>query len=427
MPSPSSANDAGKTQTAGESGSTGAKGASADPTQDQTGAAGKKLTQVGKALSSAASDSDAAERSASAGNDSQTGSGAMPEPWDPLLPEPLDTASADGERFDESPAASTAETFDNTDAQSGSTDQSSSDPAKSIDQAAATDGAQTTSSAGRLAGEPSSSNEETGDEDSEIDGPSPATQDSDTDLQALTEALARAGISLTSAGELLSQSATNDAGSDALDAALSDASIAILILEQQLDQMETSGVAGDRVSDAARLVILANEALSDATLATDGRAPLPAISAGTSQTAEDQRIAELDAELERSIVVFEADIQDARNAVAAELAGGPTGAAGGPSMVDLAEGLAQADPVSVADAADNAPSEATVEATAPQGRAPGKTQPQPAGPAPIPDDIPSPQGDDIVAKQLREAAAAEQDPALREKLWDEYKRYKQGL
>ena len=266
----------------------------------------------------------------------------MPEPWDPLLPEPLHTASADGERFDESPAASTAETFDNTDAQSGSTDQSSSDPAKSTDQAAATDGAQTTSSAGRLAGEPSSSNEETGDEDSEIDGPSPATQDSDTDLQALTEALARAGISLTTAGELLSQSATNDAGSDALDAALSDASIAILILEQQLDQMETSGVAGDRVSDAARLVILANEALSDATLATDGRAPLPAISAGTSQTAEDQRIAELDAELERSIVVFEADIQDARNAVAAELAGGPTGAAGGPSMVDLAEGLAQA-------------------------------------------------------------------------------------
>jgi len=404
MPSPSSASDAGKTQADGESGPTGAKGASADPTQDQTGAAGKKLTQVGKALSSAAGDSDAPPRSASAGDDSQTGSGAMPEPWDPLLPEPLDTASADGERFDESPAANTAETFESTDAQSDSTAQGNSDPATSTDQAA-----------------------ENGEGDSEIDRTSPATQDRDTDLQALTEALARAGISLTSAGELLSQSATNDAGSDALDAALSDASIAILILEQQLDQMETSAVAGDRVSDAARLVILANEALSDATLATDGRAPLPAISAGTSQTAEDQRIAELDAELERSIVVFEADIQDARNAVAAELAGGPTGAAGGPSMVDLAEGLAQADPVSVTEDAGDAPDEATTEATAPQGRAPGKTQPQPAGPAPIPDDIPSPQGDDIVAKQLREAAAAEQDPALREKLWDEYKRYKQGL
>ena len=35
--------------------------------------------------------------------------------------------------------------------------------------------------------------------------------------------------------------------------------------------------------------------------------------------------------------------------------------------------------------------------------------------------------DDIVARQLREAASAEQDPLLREKLWAEYKRYKSGL
>jgi hypothetical protein len=34
--------------------------------------------------------------------------------------------------------------------------------------------------------------------------------------------------------------------------------------------------------------------------------------------------------------------------------------------------------------------------------------------------------DDIVARQLREAAMKEQDPELREKLWDEYRKYKQG-
>ncbi len=34
--------------------------------------------------------------------------------------------------------------------------------------------------------------------------------------------------------------------------------------------------------------------------------------------------------------------------------------------------------------------------------------------------------DDIVARQLREAAEKETDPALRKKLWDEYKLYKQG-
>ena len=45
----------------------------------------------------------------------------------------------------------------------------------------------------------------------------------------------------------------------------------------------------------------------------------------------------------------------------------------------------------------------------------------------IPDDIPDPQGDDIVAQQLREAAIAESDSDLRAKLWEEYKRYKAGL
>ena len=53
--------------------------------------------------------------------------------------------------------------------------------------------------------------------------------------------------------------------------------------------------------------------------------------------------------------------------------------------------------------------------------------PPPTEESTIPEDIPSPQGDDIVAKQLREAAMAEQDPDLKAKLWEEYKRYKAGL
>jgi hypothetical protein len=35
--------------------------------------------------------------------------------------------------------------------------------------------------------------------------------------------------------------------------------------------------------------------------------------------------------------------------------------------------------------------------------------------------------DDIVARQLREAAEKETDPALKEKLWEEYRRYKKGV
>ncbi len=37
------------------------------------------------------------------------------------------------------------------------------------------------------------------------------------------------------------------------------------------------------------------------------------------------------------------------------------------------------------------------------------------------------QDDDVVARQLREAAEAETDPELKEKLWEEYRRYKEGL
>ena len=44
----------------------------------------------------------------------------------------------------------------------------------------------------------------------------------------------------------------------------------------------------------------------------------------------------------------------------------------------------------------------------------------------IPDDIPDGRDDDIVARQIREAASNETDPELREKLWEEYRRYKKG-
>ena len=42
---------------------------------------------------------------------------------------------------------------------------------------------------------------------------------------------------------------------------------------------------------------------------------------------------------------------------------------------------------------------------------------------PVPGDIPSGNDDDVVARQLREAAIHEPDPVLREKLWDEYRKY----
>ena len=41
----------------------------------------------------------------------------------------------------------------------------------------------------------------------------------------------------------------------------------------------------------------------------------------------------------------------------------------------------------------------------------------------VPEDIIENVGDDIVARQLYEAALAEDDPVLRERLWEEYRKY----
>ena len=45
----------------------------------------------------------------------------------------------------------------------------------------------------------------------------------------------------------------------------------------------------------------------------------------------------------------------------------------------------------------------------------------------VPPDLVDAKGDDIIARQLREAAMKEQDPELRDKLWDEYRKYKRDL
>jgi hypothetical protein len=61
-----------------------------------------------------------------------------------------------------------------------------------------------------------------------------------------------------------------------------------------------------------------------------------------------------------------------------------------------------------------------------QGGVGGGTGPAGKGPSTIPADIPDGRDDDIVARQIREAAMKETDPELREALWEEYRRYKKG-
>ena len=62
------------------------------------------------------------------------------------------------------------------------------------------------------------------------------------------------------------------------------------------------------------------------------------------------------------------------------------------------------------------------------GRQPGRPAPRaiPAPAAPVPPDVADAQDDDVVCRQLREAAMAETDDTLREALWDEYRRCREG-
>ena len=53
-------------------------------------------------------------------------------------------------------------------------------------------------------------------------------------------------------------------------------------------------------------------------------------------------------------------------------------------------------------------------------------RPSPGVKSSAPADIPDGSNDDVIARQLREAAEKETDPELKRKLWDEYRRYKSG-
>jgi len=91
-------------------------------------------------------------------------------------------------------------------------------------------------------------------------------------------------------------------------------------------------------------------------------------------------------------------------------AGSPYDEPGEPGTEDAMEGTA--------------PNSPTGEGKQNGGRKGSPTQRAAAAP---PADIPDGSDDDVVARQIREAATQETDPDLREKLWAEYRKYKQSI
>jgi len=153
-----------------------------------------------------------------------------------------------------------------------------------------------------------------------------------------------------------------------------------------------------------------------------------AMSLPKGQTPE-ERAAELERVLNGSMVVFDGELMEAQQRARAARRGDAESASEGSTQTDTG-GI----PDTGSDEAGQAPA-----GEGPEYGQEGDEEPRfiPRRPetvgapgqdqnAAIPEDIPDGNDDDIVARQLREAAMAETDPALREKLWDEYRRYKQG-
>ena len=96
--------------------------------------------------------------------------------------------------------------------------------------------------------------------------------------------------------------------------------------------------------------------------------------------------------------------------------GGAGGGAAGEAGSESSQGDQTADAGEATGDSPNAPTGS--------GRVPGRQDDDSELQERVPADIPDGRDDDIVARQLREAAMNEEDPELRERLWDEYRRYK---
>ncbi|MEX2479967.1 MAG: hypothetical protein WD928_03800 [Gammaproteobacteria bacterium] len=136
----------------------------------------------------------------------------------------------------------------------------------------------------------------------------------------------------------------------------------------------------------------------------------------------DEHIAAADAELEAGLQAFDERLQRARAAAAAERA---RSAAGG-APYGAEDGRGQHSERPPERGAGGAAASGTGLGQTPDlsGAGGGTATPRVVGTAPA--GLPDGRDDDIVARQLREAASSERDPVLQAKLWDEYRKYKAG-
>ena len=252
----------------------------------------------------------------------------------------------------------------------------------------------------------------------------------DEEIMQAQKALEQAGIAIQTAGVTL-ETATTDDELAAAEADLATARVAVIVAGQDLADLKD--ILPDGEADIDQVIAETEDALNDANVAivvaTQTILPgLPELAGTPSDEQGDGiehrkkggRTGELDEELEESLVIFDETILDARRVL--------TDTAPPRSSTTTSSGRVVIP--GVEEIEEDMPREESGPDLVQTGVTPSDSE-QPENiniaTASIPDDIPDPQGDDIVAKQLREIAIAEPDPQLKEKLWEEYRRYKAGI
>ena len=357
------------------------------------------------------------------------------EPEDPLIPkmEPTDSQS-DELVFDESSAND--QQVDGDSMQQGSEGQQNETMAQSQGDAAAGDEMMPSGDSGSMpntSGNPADAESDSG-SGSDSMNDTAAQENADgglsEDIAAAQEALEQAGIALQAAGEAVSGAET-DAELQQAEDLLADARVGILIAEQAL-----SDIDAQHSGDGSELRARANDALGDANvqlvIATqavlNARTGMPdyegtELPSGT-QVVVVGELGTLDDELNESLILFDDQIETAR-AIIINSSAPPISES---TKNRLPGGQGQGLVLVTGDGPpDESPqTDGSAQPSVVTSTVPGNKDEQTVASA-TPDDIPSAQGDDIVAQQLREAAIDETDPELKAKLWEEYKRYKEGL
>lgn len=239
-------------------------------------------------------------------------------------------------------------------------------------------------------------------------------------------------------------------GATAHDAALVDslrANHAAMVASEQdfrrlqqrggLDASEASDYAA-YVAQLHRLVAEGCAAVMDAgllpppELGCPERPPVFLAPAAIDQVREqtiDEQIAVLDAELLGGLGDFDEMLLREQERVRAETPTSDAADAANGGGASAGDGAAQA-----GSAGGNEPSDSGAdaqrqnggEASAARGQGMGRGASGKGGRQGMPPGIPDGSDDDVVARQLREAAEKETSPALKEKLWEEYRKYKEG-